>query len=422
MKKYISIILLCCIFIPKMALAKVYSCSNAQIEIEKDEISLGEATLINIKSSNSYNVTYTPSVEGYLSINSGIIRGEKDGKVNLNVHLEFLNNLTGDNECSVSIPITVLSNDATLKSLNIAGTDLASRFRSNIYDYEVNVPYSIESVNINGEANSEKSQVTGFTESYLNIGENEYKVVVKAENGMEATYNIKVIRGTPNNDAYLKDLIVEGFVLTPKFNKDTLKYTLEVGKDIETINVKGIPSNSLTKVNGTGTFTLNTGKNTFFIYTSAEDNSSMKYELEVVKKTGSSRLKDLKINGFNLDTEFNSDKFIYYLSTEENINKLDIEAVGEDENDEVTFIGNDKLKNGLNDIYVKVTNKDKTTTTYRIVVEKIKTNNMGNNILLIILFIMFVLAVITMVTLLAIFINNNYVKRYKLKKVNKKVR
>lgn len=412
MKRYGPfIIFLCCILIPKITLAKLYSCNETSLEIEKDVISIGEASLINIKSPYKYNVAYRTSEDGYIIISDGFIRGEKGGRIDLYATINFLNAPDDINKCELTIPITIQDNDATLKELNVTEYDISSRFKSNIYSYEFKVPYNIDKINIIATPTNEKANVTGAGETYLNQGENIFNVVVMAENGTKRTYTLTILRESPNNDPTLKNLIIEGFVLTPKFNKNTYNYTLEVD-NIDRITIKATSNNENTTIKGLGTFELNTGKNTYYIYGVAEDGSELKYELNVIKKNGSSSLNNLAIKGFNLDSEFKSEKYDYYISTEKNIKSLDINAAGTSDDDTIEIVGNENLKYGINNIYIRVTNKDKTTTTYKIVLEKIKMDNPKNNVLLIILFIMFILAIIFMISIIGIFINNNFRKKY----------
>lgn len=64
--------------------------------------------------------------------------------------------------------------------------------------YSVTVPASVSSVNITAKTVNSKATVTGVGKVELSSGTNNYKVVVKAENGDTRTYYIDIVRSTEN--------------------------------------------------------------------------------------------------------------------------------------------------------------------------------------------------------------------------------
>ena len=89
-----------------------------------------------------------------------------------------------------------------------------------------------------------------------------------------------------------------------------------------------------------------------------------------------SKLKELKINVEGISPEFSPDITQYYFVTQE-LDRLNITAIPENENAKVTITGNNDFKQGDNEINIEVKSQDNTSTTnYKINVTK--TDNIEN--------------------------------------------
>lgn len=427
MKKFLIFLFISVFFaFPNLYNAKKITCSNADfnatVEVDKDKIRVGEQAFITVNSETE-NITVTHNIKdnNILNINNdGIINGLIEGKTLITTKIKFSEN----NSCSVSINMEVVSNDSQLKSLTLEELDISSVFNPNKYEYEVFLPYNFEKINIIAEANNPNAKITGDGRRYLNEGNNEYEIIVNASDGSTSTYKIKINRKEANTETTLDNLIVEGYILSPKFNKDIYEYILNVDKEVDEINISAIPTYQYAKVSGTGKFSLATGKNVFFITVTAENGNEQEYQIIINKNNGSSKLKSLTIKGFKLDTKFKDDNYIYNLTVPDNVTKLDIIATGS-EDEQIEILGNDNLKHGSNDIIIRVTGKDKTSTTYKIIVTRLSIEdelNEKNNKLLYILLIIFIIAIIFMVSVITIFIKRNYKrkKNFKIKNQNKR--
>ena len=242
---------------------------------------------------------------------------------------------------------------------------------------------------------------------------------------MKHQLHIKLQLEEASDDASLKSLTVAGFSLNPKFQSNIYKYNLEVDKNVEEITIKGEPTYEYAKIYGTGTFRLATGINTYNIKVIAENGSEVKYELIINKNLGSSKLTSLEVSGYELNPTFNSETYTYNLTVQNNVSKLDIKALASD-NDQIEIIGNEKLKEGENEILISVTGNDKTTTTYKLIVNKLskekETIIKKNNILTKVLLIIFIISIIIMASCIFIFIKRNYKGKFiiDLKKKNNK--
>ena len=430
MKKFLtSLILFIILLMPNVSKAAI-TCSTdkhkAEASIDKDKIKIGETAQIIVKSEDTYQVEYKIAPKDFATINDeGLVKAIKDGSIKINLTINYLKeNDEIDDTCKISIPLEITSNDSSLKKLTLDEFDISSIFKSNKLDYEIKLPYKFEQINIKAEASSGTAKITGTGKRYLNEGNNEYNIVVTASDGTSTTYKITIIREEASDDATLKNLVIEGLSLSPKFQKDIYKYNLEVDKDVEEITIKGEPANESSKVYGIGKIKLATGINTHYIKVVAENGSEVKYELVINKNLGTSNLTSLEVVGYNLNPAFNSETYTYNLTIPNNITKLDINAVG-NENDQIEIIGNENLKDGENEILISIINNDKTTTTYKLIVNKLtkekETTIKKNNIVINILLIIFIISIIIMASCILIFIKRNYKRKIVLDLKNKKV-
>lgn len=100
------------------------------------------------------------------------------------------------------------------------------------------------------------------------------------------TVNVsKPVASTPvtystNNN--LSSLEVEGYTLNEKFNKDTTSYTVSVPSEVEKIKINAKKEDSRASVNGTGTFNVSEGDNSFNVVVTSEKGTKKTYTVKVV--------------------------------------------------------------------------------------------------------------------------------------------
>ena len=431
MKKYINYILCSILFCcPFFVLAKV-TCNSgdfsASLEIDKKELSINDKANITITSDFEYKVEYKLEEKNIVEINSdGLVTPIGVGKAQINTTISFIEEGETITNCTSTLDISVLSNDSSLKSLTLEEVDISKLFKSDGYEYEVNLPYSYEKINIIAVANDPNAQITGDGRRYINEGTNEYDVIVKATDGTTSTYKIKILREDANEDTSLKSLIVEGYVISPKFDSSIYEYTLNVDKDVEDINIKAEANYDNADVLGTGNYKLASGDNNFIITVTAENGNKQEYKLIVNKSNGNSKLTKLEIEDQKIN--FKSNKYIYNITINNKIEKLNIKTEVE-ENEKVEILGNENFRIGENEIIIRVSSKEKGSTTYKIIANKLSVEEQEiiekNNILLNVLLVIFIISIIIMAVLIAIFLKRNYKKDKKKinnlkKKTNKK--
>lgn len=247
----------------------------------------------------------------------------------------------------------------TLKSLTIS--NLAINFNPDLKTYMGTVPYKVSSVKINSSLTDIKSSyVPGFGNRNVNLNEgmNDVLVKVKAENGDEAVYTIKINREL-NDDASLRNIKVNDKDITIK--NGVLKYSVQVDNEIVNPTVIIEATDAKAKIEKDEIKDLQEGSNTFNITVTASNGNKLVYVLDIIRDTlvsTNSKLKNIIIK--NHDFKFNGDKeeFDVHITSEEE--KLDLEIIPENEKAKYVVIGNKNLKNG-SQIKIKVTAEDEET-------------------------------------------------------------
>ena len=90
------------------------------------------------------------------------------------------------------------------------------------------------------------------------------------------------VNKTYSKNNYLKSLNIEGYDLTPAFNKDTLEYSVTLNPGTENINVIATKEDGEASVKGSGEVNISEGINTINIIVTAENGNERTY---VIKAT-----------------------------------------------------------------------------------------------------------------------------------------
>ncbi len=427
MKKYFLLLLGIFLIIPQIVYAVTCSAGNeynAEIVIDKDKISASEKAFIAINTTYDYNVDYYSFNNDIATVSKeGIITPVKFGSALIRVTINFLKEDAIVATCPAVISVEVVSNDSSLKSLNLEELDISKDFTPNVLEYSLTVPYEMDKININAIANNPRATISGLGRRYLEVGNNSFAIEVKASDGTTTTYKLNILRSDPSNDNNLKSLEIEGFKLSPEFTSDNLKYTLEVSENTEEINIIGEESQKGATVKGLGSHKLASGKSLYVITVEAENKEKKEYTIEVTKLNGSSILDELIVKDYKLKEKFKSDLYTYNIVVGNNTNNIEINAKSS-KSANIEISGNENLKEGLNEVFIKVTEEGKSSSTYKIIVNKLNAEEEKrmekNNLLLRILLIIFIISIIIMVSLIVIFIKRNYKKKYIIKDKKKK--
>ena len=132
-----------------------------------------------------------------------------------------------------------------------------------------------------------------------------------------------------SSDNNLASLEVEGYTLSPEFNKNTTNYKVEVDSDTTSVKVKATASDSKARISGIGDIEVGEGANTINVVVEAENGSTKTYTIVVNVKE-----KDpinVKVDKEDLSVVRKSDELKdlvkdYYVETTVKINDEEVPA------------------------------------------------------------------------------------------------
>ncbi len=188
----------------------------------------------------------------------------------------------------------------------------------------------------------------------------------------------------------LKDLVVQNYKLSPEFTSENTKYTLEVTKEVDKLEITPIPEDSEAKVQIVGNENFKIGNNIVKITVTAEDGTTRIYTITVTKTNQSGneeegntlKLKSLQIKEGTLSPSFDPETTNYIVEVSDpasiNINEF-ITAIAEDEDVEVTIAESKQSESGNRVITIMLENSDGTKSgVYQITLKKSAIIPVGN--------------------------------------------
>lgn len=273
-------------------------------------------------------------------------------------------------EYTFTVTRTIRS-DAYLKSLSIDAGEFTPSFNKEVTNYYLNVPYDISSGIVKAEAEDRNATVHGTNLRQFNVGANKIDVTVIAEDGTQKVYTINVTRlGNPNN--YLKSLEVEGYDITPSFNRETSNYTLTVPFETDKVNVIAEADSEDATVIGAGEVELEQGENSVPVVVTAGDGSIRTYTINITRKDPiTPYLKDIKIKNYTIDPTFDSYTMDYAVEVDYETTSLNLIITKLDPYSTYVIEDNKNFKVGLNTVKVVSTSSNrKDTVTYTITVNR----------------------------------------------------
>lgn len=267
--------------------------------------------------------------------------------------------IIGQTFAGVSISATKPSSQTLIGTLYVDGYTLQPTFSKTVYQYNLIVPSNVSSINITATKSDSRQTITGFGTKKLAYGDNDFQVIVSAQDGSSRTYNITVHRTDDRTgDTSLISLNVSDTNI--KYEDKTRNYEATVSRSIDSILITARTTDPNATLVGTGRKKLNIGPNTFTLTVTSSGGRISNYtitinrsneELQVIEK--SSKLKSIKVNSLVLDLSENKTRWFYGVGKDtENVS---IEAIPESNTAEVEIIGNENLKDGINNIIIKVT-------------------------------------------------------------------
>ena len=110
------------------------------------------------------------------------------------------------------------------------------------------------------------------TEDQISTSVGSVSITARTQAEIEASYS-------KNNN--LKSLAVEGYTLSPEFNKDVKEYSVDVPSEITKVNIVASPEDGTASITGIGEFEVVEGSNTFDIVVTAQNGNTNTYKINV---------------------------------------------------------------------------------------------------------------------------------------------
>jgi len=195
---------------------------------------------------------------------------------------------------------TTKSSDNYLKDLIINSShEISPKFDKDVSNYNINVPYEVDKLDLQTVLNNSKAKVEITGNENFKAGEvNTVQITVTAEDGTKRIYTLNVTRTTQTSDNDLKDIIIGGVDLDPKFDPDVLEYNVKVDADTDELDITAIAENSDAKVEIIGNKNLKEGHNTVLIKVTDKNGFSKFYTIDVEKEAKEETILGLKPHQF----------------------------------------------------------------------------------------------------------------------------
>lgn len=325
---------------------------------------------VKANSDNGVKVTVTPA--GKMSDSSGNLKNVSGGSISI-AGKSTSNNK--DDSTNTKNNDKKSDNNDNKKNDNKDNNDTTTEptFKSandKVYatgDINIRKSYSADSDKIGTLKAGESVTRTGISDNGWS------KVSYNGGTGYIKTSLLTTEEPSKASDKALKTLEVTPEGLDPEFDPETTSYTLNVGADVEKLEIKAAPNDEKATVEITGNESLVVGDNAVKITVTAQDGTTRIYTINVKKGEATTLgLSSLKINGYTLSPKFSSNVYEYKINVlDPNITKLDVSAIANFENAKVEVTGNTNLVKGENTITITVTSEDgKEKVIYQILVNK----------------------------------------------------
>lgn len=171
----------------------------------------------------------------------------------------------------------------------------------------------------------------------------------------------------PSTDTIIGDLYVEGFTISPTFNRETYNYTLTVPSSTTEVNVVATKGERNQEITGTGKRILNYGDNRVRVVVKAQSGSSSTYEIMIVRtddRSGDTTLKYLNIEGTNLS--YIEGQTSYQVTVSRSVEQIFLTAQTTDPKAQLIGTGTKSLRIGENNFQLIVSSKNGVSQTYDI--------------------------------------------------------
>lgn len=268
-----------------------------------------------------------------------------------------------------------VTNSSKLASLVVKDGELTPHFHKLITGYTIYVTNEVTSLNLDYVPEDEEATVVVSDNNNFKVGTNKVLITVTSKDGSSTTtYDISVIRQTMAA-TYLQTLEVEGYTLTPYFEKEIMYYEVTVPQDIETINIKATAEDSSATVIGTGIQTLSDGENRFYVTVESTSGVIRSYQILVNRQMSSeNKLLTLTHDVGTIIPDFDPETNDYMITVPAGTKEINLDGTVS-ENSIVTGLGKVLLSVGEQTRLITVTSQSGEVNVYTIkIVRPVSTN------------------------------------------------
>jgi len=311
--------------------------------------------------------------------------GEYSLEMGLNTFTITVNPEIGDPATYTLNIIRNQSDNVNLENLSVKGYELSPEFEKNVIDYYIDIDSTVNSLDIIYTKESEEQSVYITGNSNFVTGENIINVVVlSADKTRGKTYKIHANR-SPSDNNVLNGIIVTSnsndietiHPLNPAFNSETNEYVVNVGKDINEVNVGITKGQVMQNVIGAGDYVLEYGENIINISVTSESGIVNTYKI-TINRDFEFGLNDLTVSHedttYPLNPTLSDGIYEYTVEVPYEVNYVEVDATLKEVLNTIEGLGEYELQTGNNDIIVTVSYEDKGSKDYIIHINRAKSN------------------------------------------------
>lgn len=201
---------------------------------------------------------------------------------------------------------------------------------------------------LSGELFDNNANRIQVNNSYTNISISEENKNTKISENINQT-----------NNSMLKIMRLDKEGITPEFSPDIKEYYFTTDLSTNSLNITAIPEAENSKVSITGNENLKEGLNKILIEVTSSDNTSRSvYVINVTKtdnrEAANANLETLAIKNIDLEPIFETNILNYKASVANDVESINILAVPEKIEGKVEITGNTEIKEGDNNVIIKV--------------------------------------------------------------------
>ncbi len=212
---------------------------------------------------------------------------EATAAVTENGKTDYVGVQLGDISYSITIS-AALSTNNKLQELKIANATIVPAFDPNVTAYTAEVPFTVSKLAITAVP-ADKATVKLSNPTLSVDAETKVTITVTAESGAKKVYTITVTRGQdpdyePSGNNFLSGIQVDGFYLSPAFDKNKSDYVIWLPYEIDQVSVSGTAEDKKASIRVEGGSDLVAGADNVIKITCIAENGDEKIYTVIAKR------------------------------------------------------------------------------------------------------------------------------------------